>query len=85
VDDLMHINARNRRNTVAIFAVVCLAARQPASAAQPADEALPLAAKLNGKPVNRPWITHAEIVSGETLEFEMDSLPSTEWGTNLHQ
>jgi predicted alpha-1,2-mannosidase len=42
-------------------------------------------AKLNGRPLNRPWITHAEIVSGGTLEFEMDSLPNKKWGTDLDQ
>ena len=37
-------------------------------------------AKLNGKPLNRSWITHEEIVSGGTLEFEMDILPNKSWG-----
>ena len=37
-------------------------------------------AKLNGEPLNRPWITHDEIVSGGTLEMDMDILPSKIWG-----
>lgn len=37
-------------------------------------------AKLNGKPLNRPWITHGEIVNGGTLELEMGILPNKNWG-----
>jgi predicted alpha-1,2-mannosidase len=37
-------------------------------------------ATLNGKPLNRPWIEHSEIVSGGTLLFEMGSEPNKEWG-----
>ena len=33
-------------------------------------------AKLNGEPLNRPWITHAEIARGGTLELEMGILPN---------
>jgi predicted alpha-1,2-mannosidase len=33
-------------------------------------------AKLNGKPLDHPWITHAEIAKGGTLELEMDLLPN---------
>ena len=40
-------------------------------------------AKLNGKPLNRPWITHDEIVNGGKLEFEIDILPDKTWGTDL--
>lgn len=40
-------------------------------------------AKLNGQPLNRPWITHAEIAAGGTLELEMGILPNKNWGTNL--
>lgn len=36
--------------------------------------------KLNGKPLDRCWLHHEEIVSGGTLEFEMTSKP-TAWGT----
>lgn len=38
-------------------------------------------AKLNGKPLNRTWITHEEIINGGTLEFEMGPKPNFEWGT----
>lgn len=38
-------------------------------------------ARLNGKPLNRPWITHDEIVNGGTLELEMGILPNKAWGT----
>ncbi|MBN1346024.1 MAG: GH92 family glycosyl hydrolase [Phycisphaerae bacterium] len=37
-------------------------------------------ASLNGKPIERPWITHREIVEGGTLEFEASSEPNTSWG-----
>ena len=40
-------------------------------------------AKLNGRPLNRPWITHDEIVNGGKLELEMDILPNQAWGTDL--
>jgi predicted alpha-1,2-mannosidase len=39
-------------------------------------------AKLNGKLLNRPWITHNEIARGGTLEFEMGILPNKAWGTS---
>jgi predicted alpha-1,2-mannosidase len=38
-------------------------------------------AQLNGKPLQRAWITHAEINSGGTLEFVMGSEPNFRWGT----
>jgi predicted alpha-1,2-mannosidase len=37
-------------------------------------------AKLNGQPLNHPWITHKEIVNGGTLELEMGILPNKGWG-----
>ncbi len=40
-------------------------------------------AKLNGKPLNRSWISHQEIVSGGILEFEMGAKPNKSWGTGL--
>ena len=40
-------------------------------------------AKLNGKPLNRPWLTHDEITQGGRLELEMDLLPNKSWGTDL--
>lgn len=36
-------------------------------------------ATLNGKPLTRPWITHAEILAGGELRFTMTSTPSTLW------
>lgn len=38
-------------------------------------------AKLNGQPLNRPWITHEDIAAGGTLELEMGVLPNKAWGT----
>jgi predicted alpha-1,2-mannosidase len=40
-------------------------------------------AKLNGQPLEHPWITHDEIVRGGKLEFEMDIQPNTTWGAKL--
>lgn len=37
-------------------------------------------AKLNGQPLNQPWITHAQLANGGTLELEMGILPSPSWG-----
>ena len=36
-------------------------------------------AKLNGKPLDRLWFTHDELVSGGVLELEMDSRPDRSW------
>lgn len=36
--------------------------------------------KLNGKPLNRAWITHEEIVKGGILEFFMTSQPDKSFG-----
>lgn len=36
-------------------------------------------AKLNGQPINRPWLTHEEITNGGELELEMGLTPSN-WG-----
>ena len=38
-------------------------------------------ARLNGQPLNRPWITHDEISHGGTLELVMGILPNKAWGT----
>ncbi len=38
-------------------------------------------AKLNGKPLRRSFITHAEIENGGTLEFTMGPNPSLKWFT----
>ena len=37
-------------------------------------------ATLNGQPLNRPWITHEELVRGGTLALVMGPAPSL-WGT----
>jgi predicted alpha-1,2-mannosidase len=37
-------------------------------------------AKLNGQALNRPWITHEELVQGGTLELDMGILPNKSWG-----
>jgi predicted alpha-1,2-mannosidase len=37
-------------------------------------------ARLNGKLLKQPWITHQDIVNGGTLELEMDILPNKSWG-----
>lgn len=39
-------------------------------------------ALLNGKPYNKAWILHDDIVNGGELIFEMDSKPSV-WGTTI--
>jgi predicted alpha-1,2-mannosidase len=40
-------------------------------------------AKLNGQPLNRPWITQQEIANGGTLEMEMGLMPNKTWGTDI--
>ncbi len=39
-------------------------------------------ATLNGKPLDRAWITHKEITDGGTLAFKMGPQPNKEWGRN---
>lgn len=38
-------------------------------------------ARLNGQPLTRAWLYHAEVVAGGTLEFEMGPQPNPDWGT----
>jgi predicted alpha-1,2-mannosidase len=38
---------------------------------------------LNGKPLNRAWIWHNEIINGGTLIFIMGKSPNKNWGTIL--
>ncbi len=38
-------------------------------------------AKLNGKPLNRPWFTHKDLMDGGTLELVMGSYPNKKWGS----
>ncbi len=37
-------------------------------------------AMLNGKPLNRAWIRHNEILSGGKLIFKMGAIPNKKWG-----
>jgi predicted alpha-1,2-mannosidase len=37
---------------------------------------------LNGKPINRTWLTHKEIMDGGTLNLIMGSEPNKRWGSN---
>jgi predicted alpha-1,2-mannosidase len=38
-------------------------------------------ATLNGKPLNKPWFEHKDMVNGGTLVFEMGLRPNTAWGS----
>lgn len=38
-------------------------------------------ATLNGKPLQRPWITRDEFISGGTLRFVMGPKPNPDWGS----
>ena len=38
--------------------------------------------RLNGKPLIRSWITHQEVTTGGTLEFEMGPAPNTAWASS---
>ncbi|MGD0871337.1 MAG: GH92 family glycosyl hydrolase [Bryobacteraceae bacterium] len=40
-------------------------------------------ATLNGKPLNRPWFSHADIVNGGRLIFQMGPSPNKSWGSAL--
>ncbi|MCP4643540.1 MAG: glycoside hydrolase family 92 protein [bacterium] len=40
------------------------------------------AAQLNGKPFDRPWIRHDEIVAGGVLEMEVGPEPNPSWGVS---
>ena len=37
-------------------------------------------ARLDGKPLDRPWFTHADLVGGGTLELTMGDRPNEAWG-----
>ncbi len=37
-------------------------------------------AKLNGKPLKKPWFTHEELLNGAVVELEMGPYPNKEWG-----
>jgi putative alpha-1,2-mannosidase len=38
-------------------------------------------AKLNGKPLERPWFEHKDLASGGTLVLEMGPRPNKAWGS----
>lgn len=40
-------------------------------------------AKLNGKTLNKTWITHSNLVNGDNLILEMGPKPNKNWGTKL--
>ena len=39
-------------------------------------------ALLNGKPLNKPWFTHTDLINGGELKFIMDSKPNKLWGSD---
>ena len=40
-------------------------------------------ARLNGTPLGRAWLTHAEVVAGGVLTLRMGSRPNTRWGSDV--
>jgi putative alpha-1,2-mannosidase len=40
-----------------------------------------LSATLNGKPLNRAWLRHSEVVAGGTLELAMGASPNESWAS----
>jgi putative alpha-1,2-mannosidase len=42
-------------------------------------------ATLNGKPLNRAWLRHAEVVAGGVLELVMGPQPNESWGSALSE
>lgn len=38
-------------------------------------------ATLNGKPLERTWLSHSEIIAGGTLVFRMGPEPNKKWGS----
>jgi putative alpha-1,2-mannosidase len=41
------------------------------------------AAALNGKPLNRPWIYHGDVVKGAKLVLTMGPEPNKNWGSKV--
>ena len=41
-------------------------------------------AKMNGKPLDSPWFSHADLVNGGTLVLEMGEKPARIWGGEAH-
>ncbi|MEO8778531.1 MAG: glycoside hydrolase domain-containing protein, partial [Rhodanobacter sp.] len=52
--------------------------------ASPMDDAHPWvgAVTLNGRPLDRPYLRHAEILAGGELHFRMQSAPNRQWGAH---
>lgn len=38
-------------------------------------------AELNGKPLDKPWFTHQDLIQGSTLTFIMGNKPNKQWGS----
>jgi len=38
---------------------------------------------LNGKPLNKPWFTHSDLLAGNVLELIMGSKPNKRWGSEI--
>ena len=38
-------------------------------------------ATINGKPLNKPWFEHSDMVNGGTLVLKMGPRPNTAWGS----
>jgi predicted alpha-1,2-mannosidase len=39
-------------------------------------------ASMNGKPLDNPWFTHAQLMEGGVLELKMGAYPNKHWGVN---
>jgi len=52
--------------------------------ASPLDDAHPFVGEvtLNGKPLDRTYLRHAEIVAGGELHFQMQAMPNKTWGSD---
>jgi putative alpha-1,2-mannosidase len=40
-------------------------------------------ANLGGKPLERAWLRHSEVMTGETLELVMGPTPNEHWGSEV--
>jgi putative alpha-1,2-mannosidase len=38
-------------------------------------------ATINGKPLNKPWFEHSDMVNGGTLVLKMGPRPNISWGS----
>ncbi|MGC4055618.1 MAG: glycoside hydrolase family 92 protein [Paludibaculum sp.] len=52
------------------------------AARKSADEIYVQSATLNGRPLERSWLSHSEIANGGTLKFRMGAQPNEKWGTS---